>query len=1315
MKLNLSIMMNQVMKRIILSLLFLHFVLLPVQSLYFRNYQVESGLSHNSVWAVMQDKQGFMWFGTNNGLNRFDGKNFKIYRQQSNDSLSIGHDFIHCIKEDSKGRLLIGTRNGMYLYNRDQDNFSPVVFEKGAINVNDILEDLNGNIWVACHGEGLYRLNTALIFEKHYLFDDTFSNFIWTIATDHNGNLWLGAAGKGLAHFDIQNERCLPITDRENLYIENQTIYTIHCDRDNSLWIGTSTNGLFRYNYINNDVSHYLKNTGSIKSIHVYSEQELIMGSEKGLVIFNKHTGNYNIIKENESYDNASDNSIFSIAQDNEGAFWIGTYYGGVNYFSPAIHKFLYFNNFSKKTYQKHIISSIVEEEDGKLLVATHNNNIIYRYDPVNRETGKAFEMDYNNIQCLLRDNDRLYVSIYGRGIYVLSLKTGKIVEKISTNTIEGKSMFKISTGKILISLEEGGCVLKDSNGKLTPLKKLSGIQITDITEDTTQTIWFATHAYGLYCWKPDGSWENFTNTPNSKIALVSNGLSDLLCDSKNYLWIGTKNKGLILYNPAERKIEREWNETSGLPSNTIYSILDDAEGNVWVSTQKGIVRISNRNFEIKTFGYIGQEIQYNSRCALISSSNYLYFGGANGFISLNPEELVFNKKIPTIAITEFKIFNKKVLPGEKSSPLKNPVESATDIVLKHNQSNFSFEFASFSFVSPSSNQYAYMLDGFENNWNYVTENTAHYMNIPPGKYVFKVKGTNNDGLWGPEKCILIKIKPPFWLETYMIILYILALTGAIIYLILRYHKHLEAKNQEKQYKYHVAKEKEIYESKINFFTNIAHEIRTPLSLIMAPLERIIASKNMDEEVKKNLGIVELNANRLLDLVNQLLDFRKIENDMFLLNFHYQNVVKIIRKIYDQYHQDAKNNRIEMTLDVPANNILCYIDSEALYKIVSNLISNALKFTKDSIRVQLTIDDETLLLSVEDNGNGIKECYLNKIFEPFYQIQVTDNYNNKGSGLGLSLSKTLAMKLGGDLYVQSEYGKGSLFTLELPVLKNEDISKEDKEIAEEITSESMESVRLDSSQTILLVEDNNELRNFMKECLSEYYTVVDANNGVHALQVIENNAVDIIISDILMPEMDGLELAHELKSNAAYSHLPIILLSAKTDTATKIDGFRKGADVYMEKPFSIEQLKAQISSIIETRINLRKKLIESPLQYFKRNNINDDESAKFVKKLNDFIVENMSDEKFSINNLSRNFAISRTNFQKKIKSITGLTPNDYIKLIRLNKSAELLSTGKYRINEVCVIVGFNTPSYFSRCFFEHFGKLPKDFAQTNIE
>lgn len=1300
-------------------LLFYMSCIIPAHGSIFRNYQQENGLSHNSVWTVMQDSEGFLWFGTNDGLNRFDGKEFKIYRKTANDPYAIGHNFIHALKEISKKRMLVGTRNGLYLYDRHFDRFEYIAIsgqKNKEVNVNDILEDRDGNVWIACHGNGLYKLNSELQVKESFVSGEDNqlpSNYLWTIVTDHYGNLWIGMAGNGLVHFDPQNKIFTPITNRENLDIEDQSIYSIFCDKDNTLWIGTSTNGLFKYNHITGKAKHYLKNTSSVKAIRPYSENKIIMGTEKGLVLFDKTAENYQLLSDNTP-ENATNSSIFSIARDREGAFWIGTYFGGVNYFAPQTNDFLYYDDMLESKSQKYIVSGFTQESDSTILISTHNNNIIYRFFPYERRQEKAFTVSYNNIQSLLMVNDELYVSIYGRGIDVLSLKTGKQTKHLNINTIEGKSLFRLSDGRLIFLLEEGGCILQHRDGKHERLKELSGMLIADILQDKNGTVWFATYSNGLYAWNADGSWKHHTGIMNATTNFADNGLNCMAANDSS-LWIGTKSMGIIQFGIKSNKVIQTFDQSNGLPDNFVHSILYDNLGYIWASTNEGIVSIATATAQVKTFGNIGRKMQYNHRSSLFSTDGHLFFGGNNGFIMLHPEKLTININTPPVVITDFQIIHRNMPSNENTTFSKTTSNKTKEIVLKHNQANFKFSFVSLSFMFPEMNQYAYMLEGFDNEWTYTTEHSAQYMNIPSGKYTFRVKGTNNDGIWSQtDTCAHIRIEPPFWLNGYMIFIYCILAISIVLISFKLYSRHLNKLNKEKEYKYQMAKEREMYESKIGFFTNIAHEIRTPLSLITAPLENIILSKDGNEQTKKNLQTIERNTNRLLQLVNQLLDFRKIENDMFTLNFRYQNVVTIVQKVYEQYVREAESKGIMFSLDLPEQKLLSYVDADALYKITSNLISNAIKFAKTEISLTLCVKDNLLLLSVKDDGIGIQDEYINKIFEPFYQVEVTDTFKNPGTGLGLSLSKSLAQKLRGDLRVKSEFGKGCLFTLELPILADDHNTEQQAQTNETNPDikllKSIETSEKESDITVLLVEDNQELRSFIHDALAEHYQVYEAGNGTEALDVIEKNNIDVIISDIVMPVMDGIELCNELKTNTAYSHIPIILLSAKTDTSTKIDGLKKGADVYMEKPFSIEQLKAQVSSIIEKRANFRKKIVESPLQYFRQEKENS-ESTEFIKRLNTFIFENMSNENFSIDSLSSEFAISRTNFQKKIKSITGLTPNDYIKLIRLNKSAELLSSGKYRVNEVCFLVGFNTPSYFSKCFYEHFGKLPKDFAQ----
>jgi len=1315
---------NKTMKHTLVLAILCCLIQFDVQGSCFRNYQKENGLSNNCVWAIMQDSQGFIWVGTNDGLNRFDGKNFKVYKNRLQDSLSIGHNFIHCIKEDSKHRMLIGTRRGLYYYDREYDHFHHIALKKekqNDITVNDIMEDSHGNILIATHGEGLFQLDNNLRVLKHFVASKTPqsipSNFIWTIVNDQQNNIWLGTAGYGLVLFSSSNDTFTPIK-HPKLDVNKQSIYSIYCDEDNNLWIGTFTNGLFKYNPTKNECSHYLSNIGNIKSITPYSDKELIMGSDKGLILLNKSTESFQIVKEEYSDRSIVDNSTFCISRDKEGAFWVGTYFNGVTYFAPNVNKFISFYDIEAATAQKHsITSSMVEDNKQNILLSTHNNNIVYRYNPQTKQLGNTFMLDYHNIQNLYLSNDTLYVSIYGRGVRIISATNGKVIATIPLNTIEGKSIFKTQNGTLIFALEEGGCAIMCPGQKLKRPEALSGRPISDMTESASGTIWFATHAYGLYCLYPNGEWQHFSDISN-KIDI--NNLSCLLYNrEKNDLWIGTKEKGVIVFNIAQKKIKNIFNLENGMPSDIIYSIIDDKYGNIWISTPKGLAQIvQNSTTEyIKTFGYIGQEIQYNFRCALRGSAGLLYFGGTNGFISINPSEFTENNITPPIHITSFKVFNEE-LPIGQSSPLKKSISNTKEIVLSSKQSTFSFDFIALSYIFPETNKYAYMLKGFDKNWNYTSNNTAYYMNIPPGKYTFTVKGSNNNGIWNNNGySIALRIRPPFWQEYYMIILYIILCTIIVSYVINRYKKHLIIENEKKQYRYQVAKEKETYEAKINFFTNIAHEIKTPLSLITGPLEMIIATKDGNMQTQKYLSVIKRNTDRLLILINQLLDFRKIENDMFILNISQQNITQIVQQVYNQYKQSSYQQQIKISFEAENEPIIEDVDPEALYKIVSNLVSNAVKFTKTQINIKLQKEnDSKILISIIDDGNGIRSSEQQKIFLPFYQIQETKQHfqNLGGTGIGLSFSKALARKLGGDIQVQSEYGKGSIFTLVLPAnpLKEKLIMKHEIIETEIPPTESPKSVHQKSKQVILIVEDNAELRTFINDCLSDNYTVLEAKNGVEAMSILNSgNMIDIIVSDILMPEMDGLELCNQIKSNISFSHLPLILLSAKTDTGTKINGLKKGADVYMEKPFSIEQLKAQINSVLENRHNIHKKFIESPLEYYKLNNETDSENALFIKKLNELILENMSSEEFSIDNIASDFAISRTSLHNKIKSITGVTPNNYIKLIRLNKSAELLATGKYRINEVRFLVGFNSASYFAKCFYEQFGKFPKDFTQ----
>lgn len=1296
----------------------------------FRNYQMENGLSHNSVWAVIQDGKGFMWFGTNEGLNRFDGKTFKIYKTVPGDSLSIGSNFIHTLFENSHGQILVGTKCGLYLFDATKESFHHINLgsdREEDVVVNRIMEDSNGNFWIACHGQGIYLLTPELQVKRHFLYrgdkvNDIPSNFIWTLIQDHNGVIWIGSDGEGLIRFDIEENKFTRMSGAEKTAITDKTVYSLYCDADNNIWIGTSVSGLCRYNYRTGKTVYFLnrdKDILNIKAITNFSDNELIMGSDKGLIVFNRQDGNYYYINDNVSAGNISNKSVFDIAKDREGAFWIATYFSGVNYFSPAINKFSYYGVNVRQSHRKNIISSFAEDANGKIWIGTKDDGVTL-FNPKSdefEEIGK--NIGYHDIQQLLLDGDNLWLSLYSKGVTVLNLKNNVLKRYVhngeDTTSLVNDYVFAMtrnSNGEILLGTGDGVAVYNAKEYNFRKINEFVNISIKDIEKDYKGNLWFATHRSGIYCLSPDGQCKHFIHNPMDSTSLPGNNVNCIHQDAKRRIWVGTEGNGIAMFDSQKGCFESVMTEASGFPSNIIYDILDDVDGNLWISTGGGLAKVKTDTWDIRTFGYVEtlQKIRYNLKCALHASDNRLYFGGTNGFISFNPREITDNENIPPVIITGFQVSNIEVKPGKKGAPLTISISDTEEITLEHNQSTFSFDFVALSYLSPGQNQYAYMLEGFDKDWNYVgNNNRGYYMNIPPGKYIFRVKASNNDGLWNDtDKSIVVIIKRPFWLSNLMIAIYVLLLITVVTLSIKRYIKRLEIKNQQKIYKYTVQKEKEVYESKINFFTNIAHEIRTPLSLIVAPLETLEQLGQGNQKILENLGIIGNNARRLLDLVNQLIDFRKVEEEMFRFNFRAVNVVDIVQKVYNQYVQSARLNGIDVNLNIEKEEVKCKVDAESIYKIVSNFMSNAVKYAKSKITLSVGEQNNNLIIFVEDDGNGISPEHLEKIFEPFYQIDSKENMIKAGSGLGLSLSKSLAAKHNGQILVQSEKGSGSTFKLQIPMaiddvpqIEYEETTNEDAFILPQVKNE--------DGQHILVVEDNVELRRFLINNMKDYYTVFEACNGVEALNIIEKEEIDMIISDILMPEMDGIELCKHVKSNPAYSYIPVILLSAKTDISSKIEGLECGADIYMEKPFSIVQLLAQISSIIENRNNIRKRFQNSPLQYYKENKEKGNTNVAFVNKLNSIILEHITDESISIEFLAESFSMSRSNVHKKVKNITGITPNEYIRLVKLNKAAQLLATGKYKVSEVCYMVGFNTPSYFSKCFSEQFGKLPKDY------
>ena len=1294
------------MKKLLLLILFLIPTILLTKGSLYRTYQTEDGLSHNSVWSVMQDSKGYMWFGTNDGLNRFDGLNFKVFRREDGDTLSLGNNFIHCLLESPDGKIFVGTKEGLYSLNPSTEKFKHIVLDgqpygKDRNSVHQLLYDKSGNMWIGCYGQGIYRMSPSGKM-THYTEPALPSRFVTAMTLDNQGNLYVGTDNAGLYRFDTSKAKAYPTS------ITKANVQTLLNQNNNTIWVGTLSDGLYHYD---NRSDSFTRATArdknivhDIKALTPFGTNQMIMGSEDGLLKLDCNAETLVPFGNTEAFDNLPDKSIFSITVDSEGSIWLGTYFYGVSYWSPRLNAFSYYPVSNKNATAANLIRQFSVAPDGNIIMSSRNDGVSI-YDVANHSVRKMpLSGVSDNVQFAIPVDNQLWISDYDNGLVLMSYPDGRILK--SYNTSDGlpsnvvNTLYRTSRNETYVGTARGGARYNGTGFVRIP--ELQNASVMTIVEDYSGNIWFATHFHGLFKMSPSGK---FTNYSTSTGALPGNNINNIVLDSHGKIWVGTEGEGLALFNPATGATEKRFSQRTGLPSDIIYSSEEDQDGNIWVSTGGGLVKIAAADHSITNFRYLDNllKIHYNHNSSVYSPKiNNLFFGGSSGFITFNPNDIKANTTVPIVRIVDFTVNgNHRALPED-------------GLVLESNEATFGLDLACLSYLSPEQNVISYMLEGYDNDWKTLTGNERHieYMNLPWGNYTLLIKGANNDGVWSEPISMDVKVNRPLLLSNAMIIVYILLIICAI-WLIKR---RLEYLQRRKMVKFSHAKEKELYEAKIGFFTNIAHEIRTPLSLISAPLETVLASGDGNERTRHNLQVMQSNVDRLLELINQLLDFRKVEAQLMKMNFRNCNVSKIVLGICERYEEFARLHSIKIDTKGVGTDIYCNLDLEAFEKIVGNLMSNATKFANKSIKVSLstTGDDKEIILKVIDDGPGIKEKDITRVFESFYQVD--DHGKHPGTGLGLPLALRLAQMHNGTLSVESEYGKGCEFILTIP-MTNEMTADSSLEESSSNPVEAEDStlgqvVANNEKAVILVVEDNNELRSFIADNLSDTYQVMTASNGVEAFKIIEKKPIDLIVSDIMMPDMDGIELCRAIRTNMAFAHLPIILLSAKTDIETKVEGLNIGADAYIEKPFSIEQLRAQIKSILEARRRLQENLMKSPLEFYKQQHtedIHETESVEFVNRFNDLIISNLNNSDFNVDTAAREFAMSRSSFHSKVKNITGETPNNYIRVVRLCKAAEFLASGKYQIVEVCYMVGFNTPSYFSKCFAEHFGMLPKDY------
>lgn len=1331
----------------------------------FNNFTIENGLSQNAVISITQDKAHFLWFGTRQGLNRYDGYQFKIYRNNTERAESLSNNEVTALLTDSKGSMWVGTLNGLNKYNQTKDLFTRI--RLGSKNkkkdqiIEAIYEDRQHRIWIG-GSEGLHLLVDSIKNTfKSFKFDiktKAPTNTIYAIFQDSENNMWLGTTD-GLLCMTEKNGRYtykrFSANPNQNNAIGSNYITAINADRQGNLWVGTD-NGLSLYNALTETFTTYRHrdkdSTGivhsDIRDITIDRKGLMWIGTQEGLSILDpisKKFSNYQ--HDTELKNSISNNSIHSIFQDVNQTMWVGTYFGGVNFCYPIATRFnVYRSSKLKPSISGNIISSIVDDEQQDLWVGTEGAGLNYidrkhnRYVSYKTKPNDPNSISSNLIKIICKDNTGtglLVIGTHHGGLNLFNPSTGhfrRILNvKDSTNAIGTAEIVALSQdqyGTIWIGSWNGLSILKkEANGFPVQTTKSvldkyikgpnRGIQV--LFRDRAQQFWIGTTA-GLFSY----------NFSNHKLSLYKKKRSDpntlksdyincIVETSTGQLCIGTYFGGISLFNKQTNKF-KTYDESDGLANNNVLGVVEDKTGNLWISTANGLSKLDLKTGVFRNYtqvdGLAGNE--FNSRSYLGSRSGEIFLGGLNGLTSFYPKEIETNDDVAPIVLTGLKLFNQTVKVNGPDQLLKAQLMNSKQLTFKHDQNNFSIGFALLNYIKSDKNKYAYKLEGFDRDWNTVDHPSATYTNLPSGHYRFVVKGLNNDGIEGSNfASIGIHILPPIWASWWAYLTYIL-IFAIILFLVIRYlFVRALLKRTEN-----------IQQMKLDFFTHVSHEIRTPLTLILGPLESLLKNTKDLPEVNNQVIPIKNNADRLMRLITELMDFRKNESGKLQLHVASYPLIAFADEIFQSFRYLASKTGIDYRFDHPDQEIELYFDKEQMEKVLFNLLSNAFKFTKVNGSIQLSIIESSagITIQVRDNGIGIPYDSQAKLFSEFFQVNAQGS-NHIGSGIGLALSKSIITAHQGNISIESIPASpgqtgDTRFTVTLKTGKTHFRAVELKEFLEDDIQNSiysapvpvLEVTTTDSritqhKETILIVEDNDEIRQLLRNYIGSDYKIVESADGREGWETAIELLPDLIICDVMMPIMDGLELTKKLKKDERTSHIPIILLTAKSSHMHQMEGMEMGADSYVTKPFSMELLKLNVRNLLQSRANMRQKFCQQ-VNLQPQNITVSTVDHTFMTKIIQCVEDRMADQDFGVPELSVQIGMSQPVLYKKIRAITDLSVNDFIKSIRLKKAEQLLSQKVHNISEVSYLVGFNDPKYFSREFRKQYGQTPRVYLNT---
>lgn len=1290
----------------------------------FTHIDSSDGLSANNVKSIVQDSLGFMWFGTKNGLSRYDGTSFRIYKC-FDEERKCGNNNIGALYEDENAILWIGTDRGIYQYDPYQDRirFVDLKPDDGMMAdnwVQTIEGDRRGNVWALLPDEGLYLYSKDKV--RHFRFAETskFKKvFPVDVCVDSNGTVWVANANDGIYRYYPATGTFTKQKVKNSAVLTDIDFIAMCQTHRGTVIAGTTSGSLYEYDPATTLMTPIMfsgRGKVYLRDILCF-DNELWIGTHDGLYIKNLENGSELFLKENPLDPfSLSDNTVYHIYKDNSGGAWIGSIFGGVSYMSRR--KFKFANYGIKDGLSGRLVLGVATDRDNRIWVGTETAGVNL-LDPVSGRFSTPLQSNGgNNIVISMASYDgAIYPSFSRSGLFRVN-PDNRSISKIFPlgNEIDNNVYSYIidKEGDEWVGLSFALYRRRKGEKDFRHITETGYDWIYCLFEDSDGCIWIGTMGNGVWKHnKRNGSFKAYTydqkaSNPNG---LMSNSINSIMEDSEGRIWLSTDRGGLSLYDKKNDRF-KTFGIEQGLPDDVVYGVVEDKGKNLWFGTNKGLVRFTPSNSKIRVFNrHDGLPFeQFNYKSATYSPDGTVYMGGINGLISFRPDDYKDLTSKFNIYFTGLGVLNKEVRPG-KDSYLKENILFSKKLTLPYENSTFSLSIAAPEYKHLGPIALSYRLLPVSDQWIEMKDNEISFTNLASGKYTLEIKAVSESNI--ATRKLEINILPPWWKSWWAYGIYILLILLLVTVWFLWYRSHKEKQMRVHEQMLMDSKDKELYRSKVNFFTEIAHEIRTPLSLIDLPLEAMEELDIDDPQFKDYLSVTRKNTSRLLELTGQILDFQKIDSSRLTLKNESVDIPAILNDIADRFDTPLKLAGKTLVRDIEPGELIVITDREALVKMVSNLLNNARKYGYKTVRLSLRRKDDEFEIKVASDGQKIKPEERDRIFMAFYQTHQGED-SKSGVGIGLPLSRSLATLLGGSLVLDDNPAEEDMnvFTLTLPVkVPEENLRTVDPEInGYMLATESNQSKPRQDVFSILLVEDNENILAFLAEQLSHSFMVSTAHNGVEALEKLKTMQPDLILTDVMMPEMDGMQLCTAVKSDVSLSHIPLVFITAKNDLDSKIQGLQCGAEAYVEKPFSIKYLRNLINSILDNRRREREAVSKNPFISSENTQANGAD-REFMDKVKDVIDKHMSDENFNVDSMCDELNMSRSAMLRKVKAVFGLSPIEVIRTIKLKRAAELIQDGRYRISDVCYMVGIATPSYFSKLFFRQYGMTPKDFEK----